>query len=63
MKEQKKTPKKELNKIETRHLLHIATLSSLGSVVALPNTHKQTQGGCQNEKTKKHGPNERRDQN
>ena len=32
-------------------------------IAALPNTQKQTQGGCQNEETKKHGPNERTDQN
>ena len=30
---------------------------------ALPNTQKQIQGGCQNKETKKHGPNERTDQN
>ena len=30
---------------------------------ALANRKKQTQGGCQNEETKKHGPNERTDQN
>ena len=29
---------------------------------ALPNTQKQTQGGCQNKETKKHSPNERTDQ-
>ena len=29
----------------------------------LPNTQKQTQGGCQNQKTKKHGLNERTEQN
>ena len=27
-----------------------------------PNIQQQTQGGCQNEETKKHGPNERTDQ-
>ena len=31
--------------------------------MALPNTQKQTQGGCQNEETKKHVSNERTDQN
>ena len=30
---------------------------------ALPNTQKQTRGGCQNQQTKKHGPNERTNQN
>ena len=30
---------------------------------ALSNTQKQTQGGCQNEETKKYSPNERIDQN
>ena len=30
---------------------------------ALPNTQKQTQGGCQMEEIKKHGPNERIEQN
>ena len=34
-----------------------------GVIAALPNTQKQTQGGCQIEETKKHGPNERTDQN
>ena len=29
----------------------------------LPNTKKQTQGGCQDEETKKYGPNKRIDQN
>ena len=32
-------------------------------MAAVPNTQKQAQGGCQNEETKKHGPNERMDQN
>ena len=32
-------------------------------LAALHNTQKQTQGGCQNEETKKHSPNERTDQN
>ena len=31
-------------------------------MAAVPNTQKQAQGGCQNEETKKHGPNERTDQ-
>ena len=30
---------------------------------ALPNTQKQTQGGCQIEETKKYGPSERTEQN
>ena len=34
-----------------------------GIIAALPNTQKQTQGGCQNEETRKRGPNERTDQN
>ena len=34
-----------------------------GVKAALPNTQKQTQGGCQNKETKKYGPNERTDQN
>ena len=34
-----------------------------GVKVALPNTQKQTQKGCQIEETKKHGPNERTEQN
>ena len=32
-------------------------------IAALPNTQRQTQGGCQNEERKEHGPNERTDQN
>ena len=40
----------------TGHLLHEVTLPSHRVKVALPNTQKQTQGGCQNEETKKHGP-------
>ena len=47
----------------TGHLLYQATLPSLGHIVALPNTQKHTQGGCQNQKTKKYGPNERTEQN
>ena len=38
-------------------------LQRQGVKAALPNTQKQTQGGCQIEKTKKYGPNERTDQN
>ena len=34
-----------------------------GVKAALPNTQKQTQGGCQIEETKKYGPNERTEQN
>ena len=34
-----------------------------GVTAALPNTLKQTQGGCQNEETKKYGQNERTEQN
>ena len=34
-----------------------------GVKAALPNTQTQTQGGCQNKETKKHGPNERTDKN
>ena len=34
-----------------------------GVKTALPNTQKQTQGGCQVEETKKYGPNERIEQN
>ena len=30
-----------------------------GVIAALTNTEKQTQGGCQNEETKKHSPDER----
>ena len=45
------------------HLLHQATLPRQGVIAALHNTQKQTQGGCQNEETKKHGPNERIEQN
>ena len=44
----------------TGHLLYQATLPSLGHIVALPNTQKHTQGGCQNEEKKKQGPNERK---
>ena len=32
-----------------------------GVIVTLPNKQKQTQGGCQNEETKKHGLNERKE--
>ena len=38
-------------------------ISRQGVTAALPNTYKQTQGGCQYEETKKHGPDERTDQN
>ena len=34
-----------------------------GVIAALPTIQKQTQGGCQNMETKKHGPNERTEQN
>ena len=34
-----------------------------GVKAALPNTQKQTQGGCQIEEAKKYGPNERTEQN
>ena len=44
-------------------LLHKAMLPRPGDIAALPNIEKQTQGGCQNEETKKHGPNERTEQN
>ena len=42
----------------TGHQAHKATLPRHRVKAALPNTQKQTQGGCQNEETKKHGPNE-----
>ena len=38
--------------------LQQATLLRQGVKAALPNTQKQTQGGCQIEETKKYGPNE-----
>ena len=41
------------------HLLHKVPLLSLGDIAILPNTQKQTQGGCKNE-MKKHGPNEKK---
>ena len=47
----------------TRPLLHSATLPRQGVKAAPSNTQKQTQGGGQNEETKKHGLNERTDQN
>ena len=47
----------------TEHLLHLSMLPIQGVVAALPNTEKQTQGGCQNEETKKYGPNKRTKQN
>ena len=34
-----------------------------GVKAAIPNTQKQTHGGCQNEETKKHGSIETTDQN
>ena len=37
----------------SEHLLHVATSQNPGDIAALPNTQKQTQGGCQNEETKK----------
>ena len=43
--------------------LQQATLLRQGVKAALPNTQKQTQGSCQNEETKKYGPNERTEQN
>ena len=45
----------------TGHLLHQATLPRQEVIAAIPNIQKQTQGGCQNETTKKHGLNERTD--
>ena len=33
-----------------------------GVIAVLPNTEKQTQGGCQNEETKKHGPKKKKKQ-
>ena len=52
----------------TKHLKkpHSPTQAKLlrqGVKAALPNTQKQTQGGCQIEETKKCGPNERTKQN
>ena len=41
----------------------IAGAPRQGVKAAAPNTQKQTQGGCQIKETKKHGPNERTDQN
>ena len=38
-------------------------LTRHGDKEALPNTQKQTQGGCQNDMTKKHGLIERTGQN
>ena len=45
------------------HLPYKATLPRHRVKAALPNTKEQTQGGCQNEDAKKHGPNERTDKN
>ena len=36
----------------------IGHATKTGSQAALPNTWKQTQGGCQNEEANKYGPNE-----
>ena len=47
----------------TGHLLHYAMLPRQGIISALPKAYKQAQGGCQNEETKRHGPNERTEQN
>ena len=47
----------------TGHLPHEATLPRHGVKAALPDAEKQTQGGWQNEETKKRGPNEKTDQN
>ena len=44
-------------------LQDIYYIRTLGDVAVLLNTEKQTQGDCQNEETKKHGSNERTDQN
>ena len=44
-------------------LLQWATLLRQGIKAALPNTQKQTQGGCQIEETKKYGPTEITEQN
>ena len=49
----------------TGHLLHQAMLPRKRVIAAVPNLlylQKEIQGGCQNEETKKHGPNERTDQ-
>ena len=43
--------------------LQQAMLLRQGVKAALPNTQKQTQGGCQDEDTKKYGPNKRTDLN
>ena len=43
--------------------LQQATLLRQGVKGPLPNTQKQTQGGCQSEETKKYGSNERTEQN
>ena len=45
------------------HLLYKAILPNLGEVAALPSIWKQTQGCCQNENKKRHGPNKRAEQN
>ena len=41
----------------------LGPLTRQGVKAALPNTQTQTQGRCQIEETKKHGPNERTNQN
>ena len=49
----------------TGHLLHYTMLPRKRVIAAVPNLlylQKEIQGGCQNEETKKHGPNERTDQ-
>ena len=43
--------------------LQQAMLLRQGVKAAVPNTQKQTQGGCQVEETKKYGPNERTEKN
>ena len=47
----------------TGQLLHLGHIPRQGVKAALPNTKKQTQGGCQNEETKKQSPNGRTDKN
>ena len=39
-----------------------STIGHVGSQTTLPNTQKQTQGGCQIKEAKKYGPNERTEQ-
>ena len=45
------------------HFLQQDTLLIQGVKAVLPNTQKQTKGGCENEETKKYGPNEGTEQN